>query len=182
MTGKELIQRVRFAVKDNNRAVFSDWQMLVALNEALDIMYQELATFSNTVFVKTENIMLVCGHGLLPDDFLAVHEVYCGAELLHHVNKSEVPCDNEYFIDGDEIYANKGYVTLEYKPCSPELTLEDLEDDLEVPPYLNNILKTYTVKALKGEDLEGMGKQLKATLAGRGFNRLEQRNVWSARV
>ena len=182
MTGKELMQRVRFALKDNNRALYSDWQLLVALNEALDVLYQELASFSNTAIIKSENVHLFNGRGVLPEDFLTVHEVYCGAEPLHPVTKSELAKGNGYFIDGDEIYAAKHLLTVDYKPCSPEITMDDVEDDLELPPYLNNIVKSLAIKAVKGENMEGMGKQIKNTVAGRTFNRLEMHGVWSERV
>lgn len=181
MTGRELIQRVRFDVKDNNRAKYSDWDMLVALNTTLDEVYQELATFSNNVTVKTVPIVLVFGTGELPEDFLSVHEVYRGETVFTPVTKDEKPTHNEYFIEGNYIYADTDCLTLEYKCIAPELTMDDLDDDLELPNILNGYIKKHMVAVLAGED-RGFSKDLKATLAGRGFNRLTMRNVWSARL
>lgn len=183
MTVKELIQRARFSLKDNNRALYSDWQMLVALNEVLDEVYIELSTFSNNVLIKTETVCLLAGQGELPDDCLRVVNVYQGDRVFEPVTKNEIPREREYYSEGNSLYCSAPWVTVDYKPIAPEYTVDDMEEELDTPPYLNTLLKKSLVNVVQGKDLLSLGDELRKVLAGRHLSQVGIRGeIWSNRI
>lgn len=187
MTPRDIINKVRIAVKDVNEARYSDYDMIDALNTVLNLTYNELASFSNDVLVKTENIRLTGGEGELPEDFLQVVEVYHGDTVYMPQTKGYIVSPYTYTILGNSIYSNASSLTVDYKPDFEDLTVEDLDDDLELPNYMKEYLKRMVMMALSGsleasEGLSQLRQQVREISSNRGYSRLQFKGVWSEAI
>lgn len=189
MTPREIIHKVRMApdVNDTNEAKYSDYQMLDALNTVLNLVYNELGTFSNELLTKTEVLELRNGTAELPEDFLQAVEVYHGNRVYMPEVKGRAVSPYTYTIYGNTIQADTDKLTLDYKPSFEEITMDGIDDDLPLPKYFKELLKRCVIKALSGnletdEGLEVLRVDVKRITAGRGYTALEMKNVWSERL
>lgn len=152
MSPKQIINKVRMnpAIADNQGDKYSDYQVIDALNSVLSMVYNTIAASSSTIMNRTADIQLKNGHGELPDDFLKVVSVKSGAKELHPVPRGvDIPKDG-YRITGSTIFAPTD-ITIEYKPYFDEdITMDTLEDDLDIPAYFVNLLVKYVVVMLLG--------------------------------
>jgi hypothetical protein len=171
-------------INDNNEAKYSDYQMVDALNTVLNLLYNELGTFSNDLMTKTETVTLTLGEGELPEDFLQVVEVYRGDTVYAPLTKGLAVSPYTYTIMNNSIYANTDKLTIDYRPQFTEVGMDELDDDLDYPLYFKEFIKKLVVMCLGGslEMPEGV-KYLQSTVrtltANRGFNRIEFNGTWS---
>jgi hypothetical protein len=186
MTPREIIRKVRMApeINDNNEAKYSDYQMLDALNTVLNLLYNELGTFSNDLLTKTETINLHFGEGELPEDFLQVVEVYKGDTVYVPITKGRAVSPYTYSIYGNTIYATVDRLTIDYRPQFAEVGMDELDDDLEYPLYFKEFIKRLVIMCLKGtlemsEGLAYLRENLRTLTANRSFNRIELNGTWS---
>lgn len=189
MTPREIIRKVRVSpdIRDVNEARYSDYDMLDALNTVLNNVYNELGTFSNDLLTKTASIDLFHGEGPLPDDFLQAVEVYRNGTAYIPATKGKEISPYTYSIMGNSIYANTSSLTMDYRPQFTELTMEELDDDMDFPLFMKELLKQLVIMALKGtletsEGVEYMKARVREIAAGRGYNRLEMHGAWSEEI
>lgn len=183
MTIKQLFAKVRMDANINDLAAvrFSDYQMIMALNAVLSIIYQTVATMNSTIFNKNVIIKLKNNKGQLPEDFLQAVLVCDGSGApLRPVAKTEDISIGTYRISGDTIRSGNAEIDLEYKPFFEELEYSDIEDDLEVPPLFNEYLRKYMVTVLLSGTPQGdadmiakLTGDVKAIVANRDFASLD---------
>lgn len=189
MTPKDIIRKVRMSpeISDNNEAKFSDYQILDSLNTVLNLLYNELGTFSNDLLTRTETIELEHGEGKLPEDFLQMVDVYRGDTVYVPLSKSQTVSPYTYTIMNDTIYANVDYLTIDYRPQFAEVTMDKLEEPLDYPLHFKEFIKKLVIMCLRGsldmpEGVAYMRNTLKSLTANRGYNGLEVNGVWSERL
>lgn len=186
MTARDIIRKVRMmpGIDDNDEAKYSDWQMVDALNTVLNILHNELGTFSNDLLLRTEEVELEDGCAELPEDFLQMVQVYSGTDVYTPAPKGLPPERRMYMVTGRHIYADAERLTLDYKPCFVEVTMDTLDDDLCLPLYFKELLRRHVAMALKGTldtdaATERMRDEVRRITAGRGMTELRMYNVWS---
>ena len=186
MTPREIIRKVRMSpeIRDLNEAKYSDYDMLDALNTVLSLLYNELGTFSNDLLTKTETINLFHGEGELPEDFLQLVEVYKGDTVYAPEYKSKAVSPYTFTIYNDKIYADVDSLTIDYRPQFEDVTMDDLDDDLEFPLYFREFIKKLVIMALQGslemgEGIAYLRETVRSLTANRGYNRLDIRGTWS---
>lgn len=186
MTPREIIRKVRMApeVNDNNEAKYSDYQMVDALNTVLNLLYNELGTFSNDLLTRTETVRLDFGSADLPEDFLQMVEVYRGDTVYIPITKGQAVSPYTYNVLGGRIYANTDHLTLDYRPQFQEIGMDELDDDLAFPLYFKEFIKKLVIMSLKGslelsDGIQYLRENLRNLAANRGFNRIEFNGTWS---
>lgn len=189
MTPREIIRKVRMSpeINDNNEAKFSDYQMVDALNTVLNLIYNELGTFSNDLLTKTETVNLAHGEAELPEDFLQVVEVYRGDTVYAPITKGVAVSPYTYTIMNNSIYADTDKLTIDYRPQFVEIGMDELDDDLDYPLYFKEFIKKLVVMCLSGslemsEGLQYLQSTVRTLTANRGFNRVELNSIWSERL
>lgn len=183
MTIKQLFAKVRMDANISDLAAvkFSDYQMIMALNAVLSIIYQTVATMSSTILNKNISIKMKNGKGELPEDFLQAVLVCDGSGTpLRAASKTENISTGTYRISGDIIRSDNTEIDLEYKPYFEELEYSDLENDLEVPPLFNEYLRKYMVTVLLSGTPQGdaemiakLTSDVKNIVANRDFASLD---------
>lgn len=186
MTPREIIRKVRVSpeVNDNNEARYSDYQIVDALNSALNMIYNELGTFSNELLTKTETVNLRHGEAELPEDLLQIVEVYRGDTVYIPQTKGKAVSPYTYTIYGNTIYSDADKLTIDYRPSFEEIGMDELDDDLAYPNYFKEFIKKLVIMCLKGtlempEGLAYLQSTIRSLAANRSFNRLEIGGTWS---
>ena len=192
MTIKQLFAKVRMDANINDLAAvrFSDYQMIMALNAVLSLIYQTVGTMSSTILNKNVTIKMKNGKGQLPDDFLQAVLVCDGSgSPLRACTKTEGIGSGSYRISGNVIRSDNTEIDLEYKPFFEELEYSDIEDDLPTPNLFNEYLRKYMVTILLSGTPQGDAEMIakltgdvKAIVANRDFASLDVASTVSWKV
>jgi hypothetical protein len=171
-------------INDNNEARYSDYQIVDALNSVLNMVYNELGTFSNELLTKTETVNLWHGEAELPEDLLQIVEVYRGDTVYIPQTKGKAVSPYTYTIYGNTIYSDADKLTIDYRPSFEEVGMDGLDDDLAYPNYFKEFIKKLVIMCLKGtlempEGLAYLQSTIRSLTANRSFNRLEIGGTWS---
>ena len=186
MTPREIIRKVRMApeIRDLSEAKVSDYDIVDALNSVLNMLYNELGSFSNDLLTRTETVNLTHGEAELPEDFLQVVEVYRGDTVYAPVYKGKAVSPYTYTIMNNIIYSDADRLTIDYRPQFEEVTMDALDDDMDYPIYFKEFIKKLVIMALNGtlempEGVAYLRDTVKNLTANRGYTRLDIRGTWS---
>ena len=180
MNAKTIINKVRMtpAINDNQGSKFSDYQLIDALNATLSMVYNTLAASSSTVLNRTADIQIKNKHGELPDDFLRIVAVYDNTGRALNPVPREKPIKDGYRITGSTIFAPTD-ITIEYKPFfDEEVTMDTLDDDLDLPAYFSNLLVKYSAVMALGattqdaDIIQQITADIYSIVAGREYSSL----------
>lgn len=156
MTPNDIILAVRMApeIKDMDAAHYSDYDILQALNEVAAYLYNVLAEQTSSLLDKRTELQKVEDNDegfVLPDDFLQIVSAYDGdARVMEPQMKDGKLTEHSYRIVGAKLYTESKSVTLVYKPFFVDLTIDDLEKDMDLPPFFKPLLKKATILILQG--------------------------------
>ena len=151
---KELINKVRYKVKDLNKTHYSDYDILQAINEVVGCINQSVA-LKNSDFlekakefeVEYENQFEVEGlripHDLIVLVDIADAQCHC---VLHPIPAIEELKPNTYKIVGEKIYTKHNKIKLLYRARIPEL--DTLKDDILLPDFMKQFMINTTCVAL----------------------------------
>lgn len=182
-TLKNMIAQIRIsgAVADNAAVKYSDYQIISAINSAIEGIYVILSNYSTDITIKSKMIALTSGEAKLPSDFVAVHEVFGGGKELTPALKSDDVTDKTYKIRGNKIISGCSQVTLEYKYCASDLTSEDMDTELPLPSYFNSIVRSYAIANLTGTAVDTtLAQSMINIVQQRSFNKLTKSTSASA--
>ena len=149
MTPNDIILAVRMApeIKDMNAAHYSDYDILQALNETAAYIYNILAEQTSSLLDKRAG---TDDGYLLPDDFLQLVNAYDAAgRVMRARAKGQELTEHTYRIVGSKLYTKSKAVTMDYKPFFVELTMDDLEQEMDLPPFFKNLVKKAVVLLLQ---------------------------------
>lgn len=154
MTPNDIILAVRMApeIKDMDAAHYSDYDILQALNEVVAYIYNTLAEQTSSLLDKRAELQKEEGKGfVLPEDFLQIVSAYDGdARIMEPQTKDGELTEHSYRIIGAKLYTKSKAVTLVYKPFFIDLTANDLEKDMDLPPFFKTLLKKAVILILQG--------------------------------
>lgn len=150
----DLVTRIRLRLADMQGTKFSDYELTMALNDALGMLWIALAENFSTLPRRTAVLMMEGGIAPLPEDFYSLVEVTDG-----HVR-------------GSYIESDKGQATLVYNALPS--TVDRLDDSVDLP--LTLVLDVVEVAAAiaKGESGNAAG------IALMGAKRLSQKREVAA--
>ncbi|WP_302297820.1 hypothetical protein [Mitsuokella multacida] len=150
MTPNDIILAVRMApeIKDMDAAHYSDYDILQALNETAAYIYSILAEQTSSLLDKRVELQRAGTDDgyLLPDDFLQLVNAYdADGRVMRARAKGQDLTEHTYRIVGSKLYTKSKTVTMDYKPFFVELTMDDLEQEMDLPPFFKNLVKKAVV-------------------------------------
>lgn len=154
MTPNDIILAVRMApeIKDMDAAHYSDYDILQALNETAAYIYSILAEQTSSLLDKRVELQRAGTDDgyLLPDDFLQLVNAYdADGRVMRARAKGQDLTEHTYRIVGSKLYTKSKAVTMEYKPFFVELTMDDLEQEMDLPPFFKTLIKKAVVLLLQ---------------------------------
>lgn len=157
MTPNDIILAVRMApeIKDMDAAHYSDYDILQALNETAAYIYNILAEQTSSLLDKRAELQRAGTDDgyLLPDDFLQLVNAYDADERVMRARaKGQDLTEHTYRIAGSKLYTKSKAVTMDYKPFFVELTMDDLEKEMELPPFFKTLFKKAVILLLQAGD------------------------------
>ena len=175
-TLKSMIAQIRMDghVADNAAVKYSDYQIISAINGALDGIYVIIAGYTSDLTIKSKTLTANSnGEAKLPSDFVSVYEVFGGGAELTPASKSDSVTDKNYKIRGNKIITGCGQITLEYKYCPLDLTAEDKDNEMPLPVYFNSLIKAYAVGILTGQQTDtSLAQSVLNIVQQRAYNKL----------
>lgn len=157
MTPNDIILAVRMApeIKDMDAAHYSDYDILQALNETAAYIYSILAEQTSSLLDKRVELQRAGTDDgyLLPDDFLQLVNAYdADGRVMRARAKGQELTEHTYRIVGSKLYTKSKAVTMDYKPFFVELTMDDLEKEMELPPIFKTLIKKAVILLLRAGD------------------------------
>lgn len=157
MTPNDIILAVRMApeIKDMDAARYSDYDILQALNETAAYIYSILAEQTSSLQDKRAELQRAGTDDgyLLPDDFLQLVNAYDADERVMRARaKGQELTEHTYRIVGSKLYTKSKAVTMDYKPFFVDLTMDDLEKEMELPPFFKTLFKKAVILLLQAGD------------------------------
>lgn len=154
MTPNDIILAVRMApeIKDMDAAHYSDYDILQALNETAAYIYSILAEQTSSLLDKRAKLQRAGTDDgyLLPDDFLQLVNAYDADERVMRARaKGQDLTEHTYRIVGSKLYTKSKAVTMDYKPFFVELTMDDLEKEMDLPPFFKTLIKKAVILLLQ---------------------------------
>lgn len=154
MTPNDIILAVRMApeIKDMDAARYSDYDILQALNETAAYIYSILAEQTSSLLDKRVELQRAGTDDgyLLPDDFLQLVNAYdADGRVMRARAKGQELTEHTYRIVGSKLYTKSKAVTMDYKPFFVELTVDDLEQEMDLPPFFKTLIKKAVVLLLQ---------------------------------
>jgi hypothetical protein len=141
LKANDVIIKIRHKVSDTLINKYSEYELLMAINEAIDIFWQALSDQYSTVTQRVKAYDLSSGQALLPSDFYSLAEIQYGC----------VPAR----IKGDHIFGS-GEVVLVYNYKPREITLS--EDVVDVPITLISDLVKIAAQVVAGNTAAAVGQ------------------------
>lgn len=157
MTPNDIILAVRMApeIKDMDAAHYSDYDILQALNETAAYIYGILAEQTSSLLDKRVELQRAGTDDgyLLPDDFLQLVNAYdADGRVMRARAKGQDLTEHTYRIVGSKLYTKSNAVTMDYKPFFVELTVDDLEQEMDLPPFFKTLIKKAVILLLQAGD------------------------------
>lgn len=154
MTPNDIVLAVRMApeIKDMDAAHYSDYDILQALNETAAYIYCTLAEQTSSLLDKRVELQRAGTEDgyLLPDDFLQLVNAYdADGRVMRARAKGQELTEHTYRIVGSKLYTKSKTVTMDYKPFFVELMMDDLEKEMDLPPFFKNLIKKAVVLLLQ---------------------------------
>lgn len=148
MIANEIIYKVRLYVGDATKSVFSDFEIIASINDALRLLAEQSAQARNAMFKKEAVLEPDRGVVELPVDYVGVIKALDsdGAELLNvHVDAVGT---GEFKIDGGYLISGESRVFLIY--YSTPTPIVDNADDVNIPATLSSVIARVASLLLRG--------------------------------
>ena len=138
-------QSVRFDLDDSHKAIYSDYELLDALNSILKIVNNSLIKLKSNLIIRNTTIPVTTNTTPLPVDFISpIFVSIDGTEL-----SPAKPLDQGgYQIIGSELKTANGSLYLEYRQAFPQVAITE---ELPVPDWFSELLKKFLVIIVKKE-------------------------------
>lgn len=149
ITASEICLPVRYNVGDAGHTVYSDYEVLTALQSSLDLLACSCDMFFSPLLVKSAKLELTDGRAALPEDFRSVVSVLGPRGAALESNYETGPFRGEFRFENSEIVSPQSPVTLTYRYRPARLTA--IDDEIDAPETLLLPLARMTTSLLKGD-------------------------------
>lgn len=172
---KDLLYRVRYKLKDNNKVMYSDYDVKQATNEAIRYFNNSYALKNSDFLEKLyvfdekelneriaeENLELpeeeqkplynFCTTGVeLPDDYVCIQGIAdTNGVDMHVVEGIRKPMSGQYKVLGSRLYLGEPYATMLYKAGLAEI--KNSEDEIEIPSTFKDAFVNIVCMVLQNE-------------------------------
>ena len=134
MECSQLILSLRLLMNDMVGARYSDHQLILFLNLAISMIYDQLIGYANSLAKKTATLTMADGSAQLPEDFHSLSLAYHDSEdTLPDYGVME-PEAGYYKIVGDRIYSGDEDLDIEYFYVPAKI--ETIDDEVDIPRML----------------------------------------------
>ena len=138
----DLARSLRFALRDMQSAKISDYELVEVINQAASLLYTQLSEKFVPYGLKRK-VMITDSSGStgLPSDFVKVHQVGMGNNVVAVPSSYSATAQGTYRIVSDVFYAPAGSYTLEYYyvPSRVSSLSDNLDAPLAMSPYIKDI-------------------------------------------
>lgn len=169
MEARKILSRARIQLADTAKMLRSDWELLEALNIALNMVAELNQITGGPLFRRKATLAMESGRAALPQDFLAVDRGFspAGEELFLVVHSD--PLLGEMKLEDNGISSGESEVELRYfgRPA----TVESEGDEIQLPEAYAVPLGRATALIVAGE-IDAAAEAL-AFSAARGKKRVE---------
>ena len=175
MTPNEIFMTVRMSPKiaDNASVKYSVYQMIDALNDVLNVIYNTLSTMNSDILLKNETVYLSNGTGDLPEDFLMIHTAKdASGNALTPCGKNKEPDEYTYRIEGTSILSANDTLGITYKPFFTEVEADSLDDDIDLPNWLKPLVKRAVISYLTDaadDVMQSLAGDIRQIVSGRSY-------------
>lgn len=151
---------IRYAVGDMPGDVYSDYQIVNALNTVIRQVNAQLCNMTSDLIKTRTTLTLVDGAVDLPADFQSMVKLTGANNSILRPRTIEADTDTYTFeILNNQIVANQDTVTLTYKRSFVELD-GTLSTTMPLPDFFKDVLTMYTKVMLQGSISQGDGSIL----------------------
>lgn len=148
----DLARSLRFALRDMQAVKISDYELIEVINQAASLLYTQMSEKFVTYGLKKKILIIdESGSTGLPSDFVKIHQVGMGNNVVAVPTSYLATSEGTYRIIGDTFYAPKGTYGLEYYYVP--LRVSTLSDNLDVPMAMSPYIKDIAL-LLYGNNLE----------------------------
>jgi hypothetical protein len=175
MYASDVLNSVRFLLKDSEKTEYSDIQLLSALNIVLSDLWGMLLQERSPLLEETATVTMTDGVGSLPVDFHGIVDVEGHVEL----KAGEVMETGLYRITGvNTIKATADELNITY--IATRRPLSDPESYIPLPDSFFSILVKATLAVIAGKlaDAIGLLDQSRQYWAGRGVANLSETSAY----
>lgn len=138
----DLVRSLRFALRDMQAVKISDYELIEVINQAASFLYSQLSEKFVPYGVKRK-ILITDSSGStgLPSDFVKIHQVGMGNNVVAVPSSYTPTTSGTYRIVGDVFYAPEGIYTFEYYyvPSRVSALSDTLDAPLAIAPYIKDI-------------------------------------------
>lgn len=148
---------IRNKLNDFNEAQYSEYEVFMALNEALRYITQSQALMNSDFLEKTRRFdedNFGCNHSFaldgiaLPDDYITLVGITRpDGRKLKPTEITNIPNDKEYKITSDRLYTGAKSIVIAYKMSVPDVSNDT--DYIELPTFLIDIIVKTAVMILQ---------------------------------
>lgn len=166
LNAKDILYSVRAFLKDNNEITYSDYDITIALNNALRYISQS-SLLKDTDFLETSKEFSQEDTTLgvaLPDDFQSLTGVTADDFTLAPVRVTKTPKEYQYKIMGSKIFCGAPKFTLTYKKMLYDIA-EITKDTIDLPKFCMNLVVQITISILKGAETNAIITQMNEIIA-----------------
>lgn len=149
ISASQICLLARYNVGDAGHTTYSDYELLSALQSALDLLATSCDEYFSPLLVKSAALELTDERAGLPEDFRSVISVRNVRGALLESNYETGPFTGEYRFENREIVSPESPVTLTYRYRPARLTA--IDDEIDAPETLLLPLARMTASLLKGD-------------------------------
>ena len=142
-TVQDLLIGVRYRINDTDSVEYTDAELIDYVNEALQVVGNELCRLGAEAVRKRAALTLTDGSAALPSDFVREVEVKSGDAVLLPLPDPEEVDETTYAIEGGRIYSGASELSLLYCAALPLVSAPG--DTLPLPDFFAPLLRQMVV-------------------------------------
>lgn len=165
---RTLILDIRHKEKDNNEILYSDYDILAAVNECLRYLNQAYA-LRNSDFLERSTVLQIDNEldGFeLPADFVSLVNVSRNSDgyVLHPVRVIGETTSDSYKVVDNRLYTRNKEIVLAYR--RKVLDIKNIEDSIDMPELFRDNISKVTRMILNNAETDVLLKAVNDTAKG----------------
>ena len=174
----DLMLSVRLKLSDPQGTLFSDYQLLEILNASVEMIYDTLIGYANSLPRKVISLTLTDGRVDLPEDFHSLSHLSSGGIELRADFEKIVPDEGTYRVVGTKLLAPTDTVDVEYYYIP--LSVTDFDGEFDIPISIRSQTVSIACALLRGDSMaaDNVIYKLLTSMASRGISHIPDNIIW----